>query len=143
MELRCYIYESGFPMSVDYDLYPYEVISIIDELEKVLNPKGVWDAENLVFLPTDVKEYYYITPKKHADYLPIACEDRETRKQKAFPDPFLKKWVLPHTPIEIHPENYGLSPRSRKWTKVTVLFILDSADNTLHMSSTGLGEENQ
>ena len=142
MEVRCYIYESGYPVSVDYDLYPYEVISIIDELEKVLNPKGVWDAEKLVFIPPEVKEYYYITPKKHSDYLVIACEDRETHTQKEFPDAFLADWVRPHLLVEIRPENYGLSPRSRKWNKVSVLFTLDSVDNTLHTTWTEPVEEN-
>jgi hypothetical protein len=141
MEVRCYIYESGYPVSVDYDLYPYEVISIIDELEKVLNPKGVWDAEKLVFIPPEVKEYYYITPKKHADYLVIACENRETRGPKDFPESFLKQWVT-HTHIEIHPENYGLSPRSRKWSKVTVLFSFGSDDNILRTTSKEAEEEN-
>ena len=143
MELRCYIYESGFPMSVDCDLYPYEVISVIDELEKVLNPKGVWDAEKLTFIPSNVKEFYYVTPKKHADYLVVVCEDRQTRALKDFPESFLNKWARPQQRIEIHPENYGLTPLSRKWDKnVTVLFTLDSVDNTLHTTWTEPVEEN-
>jgi hypothetical protein len=137
MELRCHIYESGYPMSVDADLYPYEVISVIDELETVLNPKGTWDNHTLTFLPNEATEYYYVSTKRYADYLVIVCEDRKTREPKPIPEHFLQKWVYPQVPWNIHPDNYGLSPRSRKWLKVTVRFTLEPVadDNSLRTTS--------
>lgn len=137
MELRCHIYESGYPMSVDADLYPYEVISLIDELESVLNPKGTWDNHTLTFLPNEATEYYYVQPKRYVDYLVIVCEDRKTHELKPFPEDFLKKWVYPQVSWNIHPDNYGLSPRSRKWLRVTAHFTLEPVvgDNNPHTTS--------
>ena len=112
-------------MSVDADLYPYEVISLIDELETILNPDKTSN------------EYYCAKTKRYADYLVIVCEDRKTREQTSFPIEFLQKWVYPQVPWNIHPDNYGLSPRSRKWLTVTARFSLDSVagDNSLHTTS--------
>lgn len=113
-------------MSVDGDLYPYEVISLIDELETILNPKES---------PSDC--YYCAITKRFADYLVIVCEDKITRQPMPFPEEFLQKWVYPQVPWNIHPDNYGLSPRSRKWSIVTVKFSLDSVagGNSQHTTS--------
>ena len=139
MELRCYVYESGYPVSVDSDLYPYEVISIIDELETIFNPKGLWDADQQCFLPDNAKEYYSIEPRKHMDYLVVVCEDKKTRDRIAFPKEFLEKWVTHGTPFYIHPANYGMPPARRVWNQVTVRLTL-ADDRTLH---TRVQEEEQ
>lgn len=139
MELRCYVYESGYPVSVDSDLYPYEVISVIDELENIFNPKGLWDADQQCFLPDNGKEYYCIEPRKHMDYLVVVCEDKKTRDRIAFPAEFLQKWVTHGKPFYIHPANYGMPPVRRVWNQVTVRLTL-ADDRTLH---TTVQEEGQ
>jgi hypothetical protein len=131
MELRCYIYESGYPMSVDTDLYPYEVISIVDELESVLNPKGTWDPETQMFTPVDTKDFYAVIPKKHMDYLVIVREGGDN----TFPKAFLDKWVTHGRPFYIHPANYGMPPARRVWNQVTVKLVL-ADDRTLHTTET-------
>jgi len=139
MELRCYVYESGYPVSVDSDLYPYEVISIIDELESVLNPRGTWDEANPMFVPIDSTAYCSVTPKKHMDYLVVVCEDKKTRDPIPFPTDFLEKWVTHGKPFYIHPANYGMPPVRRVWNTVTV-HLTFADDRTLH---TTLQEEEQ
>lgn len=133
MELHCYIYESGHPISVDTDLYPYEVISIIDELESVLNPKGVWDKYNQKFVLNETTDYFAVTPRKHMDYLVIVCEDKKTRERKPFPKDFLTKWVTHGRAFFIHPANYGMPPVRRVWNQVTVRLTL-ADDRTPHMT---------
>lgn len=130
MELRCYIYESGFPVSVDSDLYPYEVISVMDELESMLNPKGEWDDTNQMFVSPTATDYYTVTPKKYMDYLVIVCEDKKTRKNKPISEEFLNKWVRHGVPFFIHPANYGMPPVRRLWNQVTVRLSL-ADDRTL------------
>jgi hypothetical protein len=130
MELRCYIYERGVPMSVDTDLYPYEVISVIDELENLLNPKGLWDETEQKFVSNDTDVYYSVSPKKHMDYLIVGCEHKRTRKPTPFPKEFLDKWVRHGVPFYIHPANYGMPPVRRVWNQVTVRLTL-ADDRTL------------
>jgi hypothetical protein len=139
MELRCYIYEQGAPMSVDTDLYPYEVISVIDELENILNSKGVWIEKEQRFAGNKTDIYYSVSPKKHMDYLVIVCEDKKTREPKPFPADFLDKWVKHGVPFYIHPANYGMPPIRRVWNQVSVrLTIAD--DRTLDRKETGAEE---
>lgn len=135
MEVRCYVYESGYPMSVDSDLYPYEVISIIDELESVFNPKGRWDPEQQCFLSENTNDYYYIEPRKHMDYLVAVCEDKKSRERKPFPKEFLDKWVT-GMPFYIHPANYGMPPTRRVWNQVSIRLTL-ADDRTLHTTLQG------
>lgn len=131
MELRCYVHESGFPVSVDSDLYPYEVISVIDELENLLNPKGTWDVDNERFVHEDTGVYYNVMPKKHMDYLVVVCEDKKSREIKPIPDEFLDTWVRHGIPFYIHPANYGMPPVRRVWNQVTIRLTL-ADDRTLH-----------
>lgn len=139
MEIRCYIYEQGVPISVDTDLYPYEVISVIDELENVLNPKGLWIEKEQRFAINETGLYYAVSPKKHMDYLVIVCEDKKTREPKPFPVEFLDKWVRHGVPFYIHPANYGMPPIRRVWNQVSVrLTIAD--DRTLHTKETDAEE---
>lgn len=131
MELRCYIYELGQPVSVDTDLFPYEVISVIDELENVFNPKGLWDAENQRFVSNDTNIYYRVEPRKHMDYLVVVCEDKKSREPLPIPSAFLDKWVRHGKSFYIHPANYGMPPVRRVWNQVTVRLNL-AGDRTLH-----------
>lgn len=141
MELECYIYESGHPVSPDIDLYPYEVISVIDELETVLNPKGRWDADTQAFVPTNSNDYFAVTPKKHMDYLVVVCEDKKTREPKPFPRDFLTKWVTHGRAFFIHPANYGMPPVRRVWNQVTVRLRF-ADDKTPHTTATAAEGQN-
>jgi hypothetical protein len=126
-------------MSVDTDLYPYEVISVIDELENVLNPKGLWIEKEQRFTTIETDLYYVAAPRKHMDYLVIVCEDKKTREPRPFPAEFLEKWVKHGLPFYIHPANYGMPPIRRVWNQVSVrLMIAD--DRTLGRKETDAEE---
>ena len=126
-------------MSVDTDLYPYEVISVIDELESVLNPKARWDPENDKFVGVESPYFFAVKPKKHMDYLVVVCEDKKTRQPKPFPKEFLTQWVTHQRSFYIHPANYGMPPVRRVWNQVTVrLRIAD--DRTLRTTETDAEE---
>jgi hypothetical protein len=112
MEIHCKIFENGYPVSID-QLLGHEVLSLVDEIESI------------------VSHQYSVLTDRHTDNLVIVHKDHGT----LIPKEFLEKWVHPQIPWIIHPDNYGLSPRSRKWMTVTVRFVLPVDDSSQHTTS--------